>query len=350
MVVETETPACAIQHPGIVTCTTTTVSKNADKKIVLITVKALTRVQDEVPHNYTIDDLTAVGARALEVAATAEVHRHVSQQQKNHLSTDRLQQHKLLKDILKNGRIIEATKNPVSQFGHESYLLKLQDPKSKRVIDSLFKPRVQGDSEGWHRVPIELVAYELSLLLGMDYVPPVAYRDGGIDVDYQHYDEGAFIYYAKNARSLKNYSYDDWHVPKDVLLSDTRILDVLLHNSDRHHGHFLFGEHWVDGHFDRDGQWHGSGRPILIDHAAGFREEALVTMEHENAFKTGPVRCVSNRTYLRLRFLDFKTIKDVVQNHLSDAEVVQLLQRRDRICAYLDELVNRQGYQRSVIE
>lgn len=28
----------------------------------------------------------------------------------------------------------------------------------------------------------------------------------------------------------------EWGVDPDVLLSDTRILDVLLHNSDRHHG------------------------------------------------------------------------------------------------------------------
>ena len=49
-------------------------------------------------------------------------------------------------------------------------------------------------------------------------------------------------------------------------------------------------------------------RPVLIDHAAGFRREAVVTMEHENAFQTGPVRCVSASTYLRLRLLDAGTV------------------------------------------
>lgn len=42
-------------------------------------------------------------------------------------------------------------------------------------IHALFKPCVDGDSDGWHRVPIEWVAYQLNLMLGMDYVPPVAY-------------------------------------------------------------------------------------------------------------------------------------------------------------------------------
>jgi hypothetical protein len=34
-------------------------------------------------------------------------------------------------------------------------------------------------------------------------------------------------------------------VPLERILTDTRILDVLLHNSDRHHGHLLHGEHWA---------------------------------------------------------------------------------------------------------
>jgi hypothetical protein len=95
----------------------------------------------------------------------------------------------------------------------------------------------------------------------------------------------------------------EWGVDPDILLSDTRILDVLLHNSDRHHGHFLVGPHWALG-TKGDGRFEGRMRPVLIDHAASFRREAVVSMEHENAFSTGPVRCVSASTYLRLRFLD----------------------------------------------
>ena len=32
---------------------------------------------------------------------------------------------------------------------------------------------------------------------------------------------------------------------------------------------------------------HGALRPVLLDHAAGFRKEAYVAMDHENAFGTG---------------------------------------------------------------
>jgi hypothetical protein len=62
---------------------------------------------------------------------------------------------------------------------------------------------------------------------------------------------------------LKEFPQDSWGVDPEVLQSDTRVLDVLLHNSDRHHGHFLLGPHWaLDGML-----------PVLIDHAASFRCE-----------------------------------------------------------------------------
>ena len=41
---------------------------------------------------------------------------------------------------------------------------------------AIYKPRAYGDAGGWHRTPMEWVAYRLNVLLGLDYVPPVAYR------------------------------------------------------------------------------------------------------------------------------------------------------------------------------
>jgi hypothetical protein len=35
---------------------------------------------------------------------------------------------------------------------------------------------VTGNGDGWHRASMEFVAYRLSRVLGMDYVPPAAYR------------------------------------------------------------------------------------------------------------------------------------------------------------------------------
>lgn len=84
--------------------------------------------------------------------------------------------------------------------------------------------------------------------------------------------------------------------------------DVLIQNSDRHAGHFLVAEHWADGAYTNshnnnkpkgsgsntgigDGgvnaHWRGRMSPVLIDHAAGFRHDAFVCLDHENAFLTG---------------------------------------------------------------
>jgi len=198
--------------------------------------------------------------------------------------------HSELLDVLYHGEVVTAQPNDVvSKFGHPSYIVKLRHPETAIEIDAIFKPRVEGDGEGWHRANIEWVAYELNRMLGMDYVPPVAYRTGGVDVDFTHYEEGAFILFVNNVKELREAPSGTRGVPLERVLTDTRILDVLLHNSDRHHGHFLHGEHWAIKEAAPD---HATPmmRPVLIDHAAGFRPEAFVSMEHENAFCTGPVK------------------------------------------------------------
>jgi hypothetical protein len=99
------------------------------------------------------------------------------------------------------------------------------------------------------------------LLTRTFHTTQVTYRKSGIDVDYRHFDEGAFIYYVPKTKPLKKVPAANWGVSVARLLSDTRVLDVLLNNSDRHSGHFLYGEHWADAKMC----------PVLIDHAAGFR-------------------------------------------------------------------------------
>lgn len=200
----------------------------------------------------------------------------------------------------------------------------------------------RGDAEGWHRAPIEWVAYELSIMLGMDYVPPVALR-GEVELDGRKYDEGAFMHYvpdAKPVNSLSKEQLEEAGVNMEELLSDTRILDVLLQNSDRHSGHFLWGKHWIKE----------EPSLALIDHAAGFRKEAYVSMEHDNAFQTGPVKKISAKTYMRLRFLDTALLAEKFATTLSRTELRLLAERRDSILSYFDNLVSQQGFSKTVIE
>mmetsp|Transcript_16712 Transcript_16712/g.42855 ORF Transcript_16712/g.42855 Transcript_16712/m.42855 type:complete len:557 (-) Transcript_16712:206-1876(-) len=345
----------AIQHPGTMASTKTSLARDFDTDSCMVTVQAVARLtsvpgSDQAkPGGVEMPHLVALAAQAA-VNSAAELSRTLNTNLKATTHTARrMNVHKHLRKVLLRGAIVQAESMGASEFGHESFRVELKDPDSEQIIKAIFKPRVAGDAQGWHRAPIEAVAYKLNLLLGMDHVPPVAYRTGGMDVDYHHFEEGAFMYFAENASELKEHDPATWGIPKEVLLSDTRILDVLLHNSDRHHGHFLMGSHWVEGRWEGS-EWKGIQRPILIDHAAGFRQDAVVTMEHDNAFQTGSVRVVSAKTYLRLRFLDASSIANSFSHFLSEREMREMLIRRNQILRYLDGLVETQGYSNTVIE
>jgi hypothetical protein len=113
----------------------------------------------------------------------------------------------------------------------------------------------------------------------------------------------------------------------------------LLHNTDRHPGHFLYGSHWA----------RGSPAPFLIDHAAGFRKGSRVVMEDDDAFGSRGISSVRASTYLRLKLLSPDAISAAVQQHLTNEEFLGLLHRRDGVLAYLDALVEKHGVEATVI-
>jgi hypothetical protein len=203
---------------------------------------------------------------------------------------------------------------------------------------------------------MEWVAYRLDRLLGLDLVPPVAYRAAAAVVlplrgaPPKQYEEGAVMYFVEGARPLREVPETEWGGrPKDALLGDTRLLDVLLHNSDRHAGHFLLGEHWAAGRRE-GGAWRGDARPALIDHAAACRAGAVVTMRHDNAFGTGAVRAVTARAYLRLRLLDEATLARELRGVVGSGQVAEMAGRGAAVLRYLDGLVAERGYDAVVVD
>ena len=403
---ENSVEVCVMSHPGALCCTRSEIATNAAKGAATITLHTSVRAVNGAEGKMTPADFIALGAREAESAARALAADRTAEAVRGATTEAQESAHETITRLLQNGKIVwvESMSEIEGKFGHPCYRLRLECHRGTgAAIDAVFKPKIEGDGDGWHRASMEYVAYKLSRMLGMDLVPPAAYRTGGIELDYKKFDEGAFMYWVDDAKELAQVGDFEaaardgcWGEGVDprVVLSDTRVLDVLLQNSDRHSGHFLFGRHWTEGLAagdggafggarDRDGGANGTSSgtdggsssndgnedgerdarrgngsptlggsrylPCLIDHAASFRPEAFVSMEHENAFQTGPTVCVKSSTYLRLRFLDAAAIEREFSYFLSADERKMLLERVETILAYLDDLVEKRGYDDVVI-
>ena len=349
--------SCEIVHPGAECCTRTMISISPAENRGTVTIQASVQpyqASNSAEQDLNTQDMVALASLAIEKAGRKLFAHETHTLRKKKRDSGRHAKHLELLNILQHGKIVSSRRSDHnSEFGHESFLVELEDQHSKRRINAIFKPKSEeGESSGWHRVEIERVAYQLNLLLGMDYLPPSAVRKGAILVDGREFDEGCFTYFVNGATQLNEVDPGLWRASKEVFLSDTRILDVLLHNSDRHQGHFLYGKHWIEGPSTySNGRDHRTNMcTFLIDHAAGFRREACVRMDHENAFMTGPTRIVSARTYLHLRYLTYDILEAKLSPHLNSSEICVLNRRKDAILDYFDGLVFFNGYDGVVID
>ena len=219
---------------------------------------------------------------------------------------------------------------------HTLYLvtLKAKDPYTGavRFREAVFKARVWGDDGGWSRAPMEYVAYELNQFLGMDYVPPTAYRKNlKIEADGQTFTEGALILLAPEFRPLEKLPAQVFPESHDAIIADNRVLNVLLQNQDAHFRNLGLGKHWVDGH----------SRPVFIDWGASLRAGTHVTMRRYPALGNGaPVARIRERTLERLRKLSAEQFEKMVSaGFLNRDEVKGILSRRDGIVSYFEALV-----------
>ena len=395
------TPQCFVEHPGVISCSKKLVKENDDGSFELwIKTKAFQAVDSDpsIYESVSKRGLIAIGAKALEEEAKQFFDKCRNEavdettKEASELARERENIHAGITNILQHGDIVNCVSlAKLNSFGHPTYKLRLRCRDTGKEIDCMFKPKIAGDGDGWHQVLMELVAYKLNRVLGMDYVPPTAYRmnrkgpacskkdtqmgNNPIQCDYKKFDEGAFIYWAQDSQTLKEVHPERWKTSQKQVLSDTRVMDVLLGNSDRHHGHFLFAEHWVDAKpvpelfrneisDDNGNRQHNNNSnnsnnnvedmqpnhyPILIDHAAAFRDGAWVDMTHENAFQSGPTMCVSAKTYFRLRLLDARAIAKEFDGILTTSECRRLLSRRNDLLRYLDNLVAEKGYENVIL-
>lgn len=256
------------------------------------------------------------------------------------LSTARRTQiHQEITADLRDGEIVEAHSARKNGNMHDLWWVTLQNPKTGRTQKAILKPREWGDSDGWARSPMELVAYELNRKLGMDYVPPTVYRHK-IKLNSKLIHETPVIHWVQNAQVLYDTPESSWGISKEALQSDHRILCVLLHNSDGHYKNLLLGEHWAEG----------LSHPTFIDFGASLRPGTSITMRKypaaRNSEAVSKIRASTLAALEKLQKEDFKEVSEFI----SDQEIGGILERKEGILNYFKKLIAENGRSQVVLE
>ena len=163
----------------------------------------------------------------------------------------------------------------------------------------------------------EIAAYELSLLLGLDTVPPtipwqIKRREGSLQI------------WIENARP-------GWHPqerekPPDVdrwlkELDKMRAFDALIGNIDRHEANVL-----VDA----------GGKVWWIDHSRSFGRERTL-------FRPEEIKRCERRLFESLRSLDPKIVAERLAPYMSSQEIDALIVRRDQLIKLIEQRIKEHG-------
>lgn len=235
----------------------------------------------------------------------------------------------ILQDLY-DGRIIEA--RPFGANQNTGSLWKVKVENQGRVREALFKPRTYGDRDGWARTPMEVAVYKLNRILGMDAVPPTAYRRN-VWLNGQHFAEGALMVWVDDAHDARRVSRDQWKPGPEAFASDLRLMQIMMADADHENpNNIVRGKHWKDGKY----------RVMKVDNEACLRPGAYLKLEHNSAI-WGKVTRFNEQTVNRMRELNFADLKADLGEHMSDHEIRKILSIRDGLVAHIDEQVRQRG-------
>ena len=195
---------------------------------------------------------------------------------------------------------------------------------------------------GWNNVTLEYVAYEIAYKLGIDFVPPAAYRKAAngnpLVINGHKFQEGALLYFVPESQSIRNVPRERWEsrenyskLDQDLFISDARVLDVLLQNPDRHINNYMHGRHWVDGRWS----------PFLIDHGAS-KPEFNINLQTQTAFGDLNISKFRLSTYRHLKALTFQKLY-AHKEFLSEAQIRSILERKNNLIEGIDGLIEQKG-------
>ncbi|MBS1959476.1 MAG: hypothetical protein JST80_08410 [Bdellovibrionales bacterium] len=248
------------------------------------------------------------------------------------------------------GRVVSVT--PFKENDNRNFLFLIRiESRSPftgkiRVRDAFFKPFLWGDSGGYARAGMEYAAYAFNRLLKMDYVPPTAYRyDMSIESNGIRFTQGAVIFKVPEFTPMANLSGEvfnesdaDYH---DAVISDHRVLAVLLQNGDGHRCNLGQGKHWTDGGI----------RPVFIDWGASLRRNTGASMTTYGAWGNNkPVTRIRAQTYGALKGLRIEDVERAIGDFVNNGEIQGIMDRRDSIVAYFESLIALNGREAVIID
>ncbi|MCH7824698.1 MAG: hypothetical protein IH849_07845 [Acidobacteria bacterium] len=191
-----------------------------------------------------------------------------------------------------------------------------------RYVDTVY-PSVRMD-DGRLRVNLkdschfEPAAYELSKLLRMDSVPPVVGRRIGNEMgSLQIWVYNAVMEDERVEQGMSAPNRIAWNQQVQLMY----MFDALIGNDDRTAQNIL-----IDKNF----------KVWLIDHTRAFYGRA-------EALSLDKVIYVERGFWEALQELDTESLNEAVGEFLTDTEIKQLLERRDRVVAHVSELIETRG-------
>jgi hypothetical protein len=164
----------------------------------------------------------------------------------------------------------------------------------------------------------EPAAYEMSLLLGLDNVPPATLRKlDGKKGSVQIFVENAMTELKQVNEKIQPPDEQQWK--KQVQMMN--VFDALVYNTDRNRGNILITPDW---------------RLWMIDHTRAFRRfDSLQEPDSLTQCERG--------MYRKLKTLDEAVVRERVKDYLNAFEIEALLARRKLIVERLDKLIAERG-------
>ena len=164
----------------------------------------------------------------------------------------------------------------------------------------------------------ECAAWEVSLLLGIDSVPPCVRRQ------YQHVD-GSMQLWVEDAMSETERRHRDLKPPEQLRWMRQKqtmhLFDALIDNFDRNQGNMLIDPGWK--------LW-------FIDHTRSFRKSDRVE-------KPERIIWCERGLFERLQALDKKTLHRRLRGMVSGVQINQMLKRRDLLVRHLRSRIEETG-------